>query len=189
MASLETKTAYVVGFYRPKAEDERLAERVNALRGWLEASAETYAYIVHDLDTSEDGERITGHVHFVYKAKECRRLSTNLKEIADALGVDPLAVSVDKATSVAASMRYLIHKDDPQKHQYPLGNVVHNWKDDEFQRIYAAREKKEIDFDYLLSLVRRSRNVTEVISVIGLGAYRYWRPVINDMWKDAHKGE
>lgn len=189
MASLESKTAYVVGFYRPKEEDEALTQKANALRGWLEVNAETYAYAIHDLDVNEEGQRATGHIHFVYKARECRRLSTNLNEIADALGVDPLSVSVDKASSVASSVRYLIHKDDPQKHQYPMGSVVHNWKQDDFDRVFNPKNRQEIDFDFLLSLVRKSRNVTEVIAVIGLGAYRYWRPVIVDMWKDCHLSE
>lgn len=186
MASLETKTSYVVGFYRPKEEDSILGERFSKLKAWLEANAETYALVIHDLDVGEDGERVTTHIHFVYKARECRRLSTNLNEIADALEVDTLAVSVDKASSVSASIRYLVHKDDPQKHQYALSAVVHNWKDSEFDAVFAYPSKKEIDFDFLVRLIHKSRSITELIAVIGLGAYRYWRPVISDMWKDLH---
>lgn len=184
---LETKTSYVVGFWRPKQEPDDLDAKYKALLKWLEEHAETYAVVVHDLDIDAQGERVTTHIHFVYKATECRRLSTNLNEIATAIDVDPLSVSVDKASSVKASIRYLIHKDDPQKHQYAMGAIQHNWPTEEFEKLFADKARTEIDFDFLLDLIRRSRTITDVIAVVGLGSYRYWRPVIADMWKDAHR--
>lgn len=187
VASLETKTAFVCGFYRPPVEDPDIMRRVALLRAWLETNAETFAYIVHDLDVNADGERCTSHVHFVFKAQTTKRLGTFLNEISDGLDVDTQAVTLDKASSVARCVRYLIHKDDPQKHQYPLGSVVHNWPDVEWQKVFAGKDRQEIDFDYLLGLVRRSAKITDVICVLGLGTYRYWRQVIVDMWKDLHK--
>lgn len=184
--NLETKTSYVCAVYRPKEEDSELSTRCERLREWLTKNAETYAYIVHDLDMDGDN-RMTSHIHVVYKSHECKRLGTSLNELAETLGVNPLSISIEKASSVKACMRYLIHKDDPQKHQYALSSIVHNWGEREFLTNYADARKPDINFDFLFDLCHRCNCLSELIAVIGISTYRYWRPVISDIWNDTHK--
>lgn len=183
---LSTKTKYLLVVWRPAEEDALIDEKVSGMLAYLKERAETYALAVHDLDTDANGDRMTSHIHVVAVMEQCRALQTWLNEIADALGVDTLSVSVDKASSVKRSIRYLIHKDDPEKHQYPLGSIIHNWADAELLAVFADKEKTEITYEYIARLCQRCARVSEIVSVIGMGAYRYWRPVILDIWRDYH---
>lgn len=184
--NLETKTSYLAVVYRPKLEDPELSTRFQRLREWFDKNVETYAAIVHDLDMDGD-QRMSPHIHFVAKTHECKRLCTWLNDLAETLGVNPLSISIQKASDVRACVRYLVHKDDPQKHQYALSSIVHNWGEKEFLQNFADARKEDINFDFLLDLCRRSNTLSELICVIGIGTYRYWRPVITDIWNDTHK--
>lgn len=77
-----------------------------------------YCYIFHDKDENTDK-----HLHFVLNCSGCR----SIKSICDALGCDYTVVQ--KALRPKSAIRYLIHKDNPDKFQYSPDNIFTNNSD------------------------------------------------------------
>lgn len=73
-------------------------------------------YILHDKDVKEDGsgEFKKAHIHFVFKPVNPR----TLKGFADFIGIP--SNYIEPCKSLRASVRYLVHADDPTKYQYSL---------------------------------------------------------------------
>lgn len=79
-----------------------------------------YAYIDHDPDTDEGKP----HTHFIFTCNGTRKIS----HIADKLGISGQYIQVVRR--ITPMYRYLIHKDDPDKKQYKLTDIVTNHPDD-----------------------------------------------------------
>lgn len=102
-----------------------------------------WAYIVHDSDSDENGELKKAHIHWVGRLEN----ATSLLAIADSkhLGVNPNSIEYCKNFKFA--VRYLIHKDSPDKFQYPQDSIKSNFdvvpffrdKDDEIASVRKIR--------------------------------------------------
>lgn len=73
---------------------------------------------VHDKDTNPDGTTKKPHIHFVLLF-EGNKSYEQVKEITDLLHC-PIP---QKVRSVQGIVRYLIHKDNPEKWQYKLSDI------------------------------------------------------------------
>ena len=82
-----------------------------------------WAYIVHDSDSDENGELKKAHIHWVGRLEN----ATSLLAIADSkhLGVNPNSIEYCKNFKFA--VRYLIHKDSPDKFQYQQDSIKSNF--------------------------------------------------------------
>lgn len=81
------------------------------------------SYILHDSDVNEDGEIKKPHYHVVCKKSSSVLLSTIQNRYAK-LGV--LENFVFIITSYKAQIRYLLHLDDKDKHQYCASAIDSN---------------------------------------------------------------
>lgn len=79
--------------------------------------SEKYAFIYHDEDYKEDGTKDKTHVHFYLKTSSQR----SIKALSEELLIDKRWIQY--ASSEKSSIRYLVHFDNPQKHQYDLEKV------------------------------------------------------------------
>lgn len=79
------------------------------------------AYIVHDMDVTENGELKKPHIHWVGKRDSPAPLST----IANALKIP--ANDIEFAKNYRASLRYLVHMDNKDKYQYAPDAVTANF--------------------------------------------------------------
>lgn len=81
----------------------------------LNSSDGQFFYCIHNCDLKDDlsGELKKEHIHFVFKPVNPR----TLKGFADSIGIP--SNYIEPCKSVRASVRYLIHLDDPDKFQYP----------------------------------------------------------------------
>ena len=77
-----------------------------------------YFYILHDKDKDASGNYIKPHLHFVIKGRH------NLRVWADILQVPEHMIEITR--SVSGSVRYLVHKDNPEKYQYSADDVFTN---------------------------------------------------------------
>lgn len=100
-----------------------------------------WAYVLHDKDVDANGEIKKAHYHWIGKQENPAPAST----IANKLGVAVNDVCYCK--SVKAQVQYLIHKNDPDKFQYPPTDVVSSsdvkrWlcEGEEEQKAYAIYE-------------------------------------------------
>lgn len=85
-----------------------------------------YAYILHDKDANDDGEIKKAHCHVVVKYGGYRTLSSVQNEYA-MLGMDKRFVNT---CNKRAMLRYLIHKDNPEKFQYKESEIKTNMPDE-----------------------------------------------------------
>ena len=76
--------------------------------------------INHDKDTTGDGELVEAHTHFIIEYETPRKITTvaNLLECQTNF--------VEFGDSKHALLRYLTHKDDPEKFQYSDDEVITN---------------------------------------------------------------
>lgn len=79
-----------------------------------------YAYILHDKDITEDGERKKNHYHVAFTFENER----HLKAIAEELNVEEYRI--EKIRAWKKYIRYLIHKDNSEKYQYDLDEIESN---------------------------------------------------------------
>lgn len=88
-----------------------------------------YAYILHDQDKESDGTTKTEHLHIFLTADVAKSSQNWVKHFSDLLKVEPDAVSVEMQQSQKKCLRYLLHLDDGNKHQYDRSQVVTNCDD------------------------------------------------------------
>ncbi len=86
-----------------------------------------YAYCLHDKDVKDDetGELKKAHVHVVMKFTGRRTLSSVKNEMMGYGVPDNLVNTCNERVM----LRYLIHKDNPEKYQYPLSDIQTNMSD------------------------------------------------------------
>ena len=87
----------------------------------IEDAFTEYAYILHDMDTDENGELKKAHYHWCGKRSTPAPIST----VANALGVEQNAIEFCKRWK--SSLRYLVHADNQEKHQYSLDDLFANF--------------------------------------------------------------
>lgn len=115
----------------------------------------TYAVIIHDKDTNEDGTPKAPHFHAVLTFNKPTKMST----VANGIHIKPQYVNKIKTTTTAAEA-YLIHANDPDKFQYPSDQVHANFD-------YPAKIEK-----WLNPPEKQKSRLDEIIEGIDSGAIR-----------------
>ena len=170
----------------PKTAEMFSADFFPALNNWLLETADVYAYILHDLDTNEDGEAKRPHVHVYAEMKQCRRLMTNLSSLANALGYDTMQISIEKASSNPTGfIQYLVHKNNPEKHQYAPSEIATNLDEASLKALLDS-DAGNCSLSYFVSVCANERNIIRVIEKIGLDVYMKYRNAIQDIWRACH---
>lgn len=78
----------------------------------------SYAIITHDKDILPNGQPKPPHFHCVLTFSNAK----TIKSIADAIGVEPQYVNKINTTTKSAQL-YLVHRNNPEKYQYPPEEV------------------------------------------------------------------
>lgn len=80
-----------------------------------------WAYILHDMDTDDNGELKKPHIHWMGS----RKTPVTVKTIANSLGL--AEHDVERTRQWKSMCRYLIHADNPEKYQYEPEKVTTNF--------------------------------------------------------------
>lgn len=148
----------------------------------LDENANLYGFILHDKDMDEDGRIKTPHIHFVADMKKRIRVSTLINKIAKACDLDTMAITIDKYSSFEGSFQYLIHLNNPSKFHYGIEQVTTNVPEDDIDLILDATTTV-LDFEVLKGACRQADDILDVIEIIGLSAYKSYRPVVLDVYQ------
>lgn len=182
---LESKAKRISAVLTLKGMDD--PADVMAVKGCIleflkEEDAQRYAFILHDCDINAEGEEKTPHIHLYAEfTASGRRLGTYLNLLASYTLLNPLAISVEKATDPEAVIQYLIHKNAPEKYQYPVEQVITNIPKDELEMI-MSHEDTAFTVDYIQSVWNDTKPFkADFIRIIGLERYRLYRNVIKDI--------
>ena len=143
-----------------------------------------YAYILHDLDINEEGVAKTPHIHFCGKATSPRRLVTWVNLFAKQLNLNPLAISVQKLKDFKGAIRYLVHKDNPEKYQYDVSSIRSSIDLEELKIIINKENDEEegITYDLLLEKLRHCEFKAQLAQEIGASVYVHYHRLINELW-------
>lgn len=182
MALLTTQTAKINVVLSLKGYDiEKTLER---LKEFCAAYMSVYAYILHDKDILENGEHKTPHIHLIGLWHTNRqRLGTILSQICDSCELQPLAITIDKMSDIVGSIQYLIHKNNAEKYQYNISDIVTNLTEGELTT-YMNSDSKSLSIEYLIGVVSKYHSKIEIMREIGLTYYHLYRQTINDIYRE-----
>ena len=142
-----------------------------------------YWLILHDKDLREDGTLKTPHYHVIFEVKDRHRASHYFemaKNFFDNITQDAqITCNVLLNKQKRSNIRYLMHLDDTDKYQYPKDAVKSNDNATLNNCIADA-----ITIDYILDIVNKSENLTQVMQVIGLDTYKVYSHAIDIIWKE-----
>lgn len=154
----------------------------------------------HDKDTW-NGQLKVAHIHFVISFKRKRYYSTAFREVCEAFGF-PMRTQATKAdgefavdddgkpvmilnpwltmsacVSLIGAIRYLIHADDKDKHQYTFDNIITN--DIAMAKMCMFCKEGSLTSDVLIKLIWESRgNIRVLCSVMGLDYFQKYQTAI-----------
>lgn len=115
----EKKSRLFLGVLYPDSESYDCA----AVLANLPVVFDEWAYITHDKDTDENGELKKAHIHWVGKLKN----ATSIQAVCDSMHLGVPENSVEYCKNWKYAVRYLIHKDSPDKFQYSPEAVESNF--------------------------------------------------------------
>lgn len=175
--SMDTRTR----FHSIVISDKDCVVNVETLNWWLSCNTDRFAWIYHDCDEDAEKQPKTPHYHIVAIFAGSRRLSSVVKSLSQALDIDPFAISNRRLVDIEKGIQYLIHKNDPDKYQYPVTDIYTNWEKDEFKAILES-EGDGLNFEKVCDIVDNAKSIREVIKACGWSYYYRWRPAILDLW-------
>lgn len=155
------------------------------LSEFFDGLAFRYGFAFHHLDLANDGDSVNPHIDFVVELHKPMRLATMINKLADLYGLSPFAVTIDKTQNFISRFQYVLHRNKPEKYQYPREYLFTNIEKDEADLLLSQRSFA-FDFDNLFDVVSQAKYLSEVMSVIGTGVYHHYRNLIMDMWKETH---
>lgn len=158
---------------------------IERLNEWLGINCDKYAYIMHEKDINLEGVVEGVHYHLVITLNKVQRLSTTLTSLCEWLEFDnPFGIEIDKTNNLEGSIQYLIHKNDKQKTQHELSEVVHNWAVSEMLTIMNSEATNgALTIERVKAICQECDNIVDVIEAVGFGRYHLYRPVIQDIFK------
>lgn len=179
LSSQKKSVAIVVSL---NAEDyANYVESAESLRDYLAANCSLWAFIKHDLDVQVDGSFKTPHVHIVATGLHRKRLSTWISDISKVMQVGVFAVNVEPLSSFEAQFQYLIHKNNPEKHQYDISEVVTNIPSDQYD-LYLDASRAPLDFDEIVRLCESTDDLIDIIEYLGITSWLTYHRVVKDIW-------
>lgn len=181
--NLNTKTKYINAIITHQNIDKIF---IKDLEKYLSNNSVVYSFILHDKDVDDLGEKKTKHVHIVYEKSERLRLSTELNNLCKHLSIKAQLISIEKCTNYVGSMQYLIHKNNASKYQYDANEIITNMDLDELSNTLNM-VNQVISFEYLIEVITYCNSIVEVIQVLGLNNYRFYRTIIIDIMKGLQK--
>lgn len=96
-----------------------------------------YAYILHDKDITEEGKEKGDHIHLIFISPVGKSSENWLDWFTSWLKIDRDAISIEMVKNEKSCLRYLVHLDNPSKHQYSI-EEVHTNMIDSLKRCYES---------------------------------------------------
>ena len=158
--------------------DLTLEQAVNKIKH----EAHYYFAINHDKDTTKDGEIRRNHYHIVLKLKSKRTKDGLLKRFASLLEINKTRISAQITKSQELMIRYLLHLDNKDKHQYAPDTVLTNRTDILNLALKGEIEIADLTAESLILTVEKfGGNKLKIMSEIGLKNYQRFRGAILDI--------
>ena len=148
-----------------------------------------YFIILHDKDTNEHGEIKKPHYHIVMKTRKRITLGGLLRELSELLKIDKTAISARETINEMASIRYLLHLDYQEKHQYAPFEILTKRHDILKTALDGKETTQELTAQLLIEIIKENKNKLKIMEVIGLNNYTRYRGVIVDIINQLEQDE
>lgn len=166
---------------------QRCKNGLKELLDYLNSQGFLYFVIKHDKDVDNQGVLIRAHYHIVFRSMKRLRVKQVFNQICDWMLTNMENIQIQEVIDFSASVQYLIHKNNLEKHQYDVNEVITN-SDNLISIMNETISCVHISTDWLIdNIVCNSMSRLELIKAIGIGAYTHYRPVINDLYDIAYK--
>lgn len=147
----------------------------------LKLISEFYALILHDKDI-KNNEQVRPHYHLVIKLNKRMRKMTLINHIAKYNNLQIEMIQADYTENFILSIRYLLHLDNPEKHQYApfqiITNTPHLVQNIVNEEIYPS----EITAKQLIYYVHElNYSATKILEIIGLKNFKSYAYVIKTL--------
>lgn len=102
-------------------------ENLDEFLNTAETIPRAYAYIVHDKDILDNGEPKKTHIHLILSYSNARSIENVEKILLVYMNKNELQhqnVFIEPCRNIKSAFDYLTHKNDKNKYQYTIDNVV-----------------------------------------------------------------
>lgn len=140
-----------------------------------------YFIILHDKDTNEHGEIKKPHYHIVMKTRKRITLGGLLRDISKLLEINKTSINARETINETASIRYLLHLDYENKHQYAPFEILTKRHDILKNALDGKEITQELTATLLIEIIKESKNKLKIMEKIGLNNYTKYRGAIVDI--------
>lgn len=162
-------------------ETENGSIDIKELEKAINIYASYYFIILHDKDTNEHGEIKKPHFHIVMKTRKRITLGGLLRELSELLKIDKTVISARETINETASIRYLLHLDYQDKHQYAPSEILTKRHDILKNALDGKEIAQELTATLLIEIIKESKNKLKIMERIGLNNYTRYRGAIIDI--------
>ena len=148
-----------------------------------------YAFILHDSDTLPDLSLKRKHYHIVLRTIDSTNKRVVIGWFANYLGVNRNIISCLPSSDIIHDVRYLCHLDEQNKFVYQF-NLVRSSNPSITVAMLLndlTNDKlvpfQQFNIDYLISIIKNSKTLCDVYSMIGLSRSKQYAYLINSMWR------
>jgi hypothetical protein len=140
-----------------------------------------YFIILHEKDTNEHGEVKKPHFHIVMKTRKRITLGGLLRDLSELLKIDKTVISARETINEIASIRYLLHLDYQDKHQYAPYEILTKRHDILKTALDGKEIAQELTAQLLIEIIKENKNKLKIMEKIGLNNYQKYRGAIIDI--------
>lgn len=139
------------------------------------------ATIIHDKDTTDNGEPKTIHMHAYIETNEKHTKKQFIDILSELLQIEKQKISVDGTKSNVLMLQYLTHKNQPNKAQYEVDQIITNNKkllNERMNTKYKTKEQKNND---LLADITNCNTILELADKQGIETANKYRNTFNQI--------
>lgn len=158
---------------------------LHVITEFLDNYYEKYALIVHEKDIDPVTKVIIPtHYHYVgIGLIKKTPMTTYLNALSKHLKTDNNGIEFDSYRTLEGALQYLIHKNNPEKTQHAISEIVFKGWTKEDITTFITSDSTGLNIDRLISICDSANNIVEVIREVGLSNYHSYRNVILDILK------
>lgn len=162
-------------------ENENGTLNIEKLEKYINIYCSYYFIILHDKDTNEHGEIKKPHYHIVMKTRKRITLGGLLRDLSELLNINKTSISARETINEIASIRYLLHLDYDEKHQYAPFEILTKRHDILKNALDGKEITQELTAQLLIEIIKENKNKLKIMEKIGLNNYQKYRGTILDI--------
>lgn len=160
---------------------------IQQVKQWCITQAEQEAFFLmeHEGDISVETGEVEGvHYHIVLNSAKRHSKSYMLNSIQRFFDFkDQNGIECDIYERFESCVQYLTHQNNTDKTQHDRKEFITNVSEVELNKILDTPVSRELSTQYLVELIKTSKNVIELATKIGLGTYGHYQKVISQFWR------